>query len=195
MPLRTFLAIDVDDAARERLASVAAALQGGGAKVRPVAAENIHVTLNFLGDVADEALADVCRAVAAVAAAGQPFTFAVRGVRCMPPRGRVRILWADVDDADGRLAELQGELAGAMSALGFRPDEREYHPHLTIARVKYVSDPRALRGAAGPYADEEFGLQRAERVTTYTSLLTPQGPVYTAAAKAVLGGQGREKNI
>ena len=161
MGLRTFLAIDVDAETRERLASVAAALRGGGAKVRPVAAENIHVTLNFLGDVADEALADVCRAAADVAAANEPFTFAVRGVQCMPPRGRVRIVWADVDDADGRLTDLQGQLTGAMSTLGFRPDAREYHPHLTIARVKYVANPRALREAAGPYEDEDFGLQRA----------------------------------
>ena len=188
MAARTFLALDVDETVREHLARIAGGLRVGGARVRPVAPENIHVTLNFLGDVADEALDDVCRAVADVAAAAQPFEFTVRGVRCVPPRGQVRIVWADVDDPDSRLAELQKALTAAMSALGFRPDRREYHPHLTVARVKYVANPLALREAAGPYEDEDFGLQTAECVTTYTSKLTPGGAVYTAAARAPLGG-------
>jgi len=190
VPLRTFLALDVDAAVRERLPSIAGGLQVGRAKLRPVPPENIHVTLNFLGDVADAALGDVCRAVADVGAASEPFTFTVRGVRCMPPKGRVNILWADVADPEARLAGLQGELTEAMSALGFRPDARTYHPHLTIARVKYAADPRALRQAVAPFADEDFGPQRAERVTTYTSELTPRGAVYIPAARAALGGTG-----
>ena len=158
-----------------------------GAKVHPVEAANIHVTLNFLGEVADETLNDVCLAVADVAAAVEPFEFAVRGVRCMPPQGRPRIVWADVDDPAGRLATLQKDLTDAMADLGFRPDHRKYHAHLTIARVKHVQVPGALRGSADQYADKDFGTHLAEQVTTYTSLLTPEGPVYTAAAHAPLG--------
>ena len=188
MAARTFLALDVSAAVRERLASIAGALGGPGATIRPVPAGNIHVTLNFLGDVADDVLPDVCGAVQRIAAAVDPFDFAVRGVRCMPPRGRVRIVWADAGDADGRLAKLQSELTGAMSALGFQAERREYHPHLTLARVKYVSSPGALREAVGRHADEDFAPQRADYVTTYTSRLTGQGAMYTAASRAPLGG-------
>lgn len=186
MSARTFLALDVSGAARERLAAVASELCGPGAKVRPVAPGNIHVTLNFLGEVADDTLNDVCLAVGQVAAAAEQFAFAVRGVRCMPPRGMPRIVWADVDDPSGGLVELQQKLADAMTALGFRPDARRYHPHLTIARVKYASDPRALRQAVEAYANEGFGSQGAECVTTYTSVLARGGAVYTAAARAAL---------
>ena len=185
--VRTFLAIDVDAPARGRLAAIAAEFRIAGAKVRPVAPGNIHVTLNFLGDVGDDALNDVCLAAADVAAAAEPFDFAVRGVRCMPPKGRPRIVWADVDEPAGRLVALQGELAGAMSALGYRPDSRRYHAHLTIARVKEASAPQALRRAVETYADEQFAPQRAGHVTTYTSVLTPAGAIYTAAARAALG--------
>ena len=188
MAVRTFIALDVPAEVRERLASIAGALVGPGAKVRLVPAGNMHVTLNFLGDVGDEALDDVCRAVGCVAEAVEPFDLAVRGVRCMPPRGRVRIVWADVVDADGRLAKLQDELTGAMSVLGFPAERREYHPHLTMARVKYVSNPVALREAVRQHADEDFGVHEADCVTTYTSRLTGQGAVYTAASRAALGG-------
>ena len=173
---------------RGRLARIVGDLRVGGARVSPVAPENIHVTLNFLGDVAEEALGDVCRAVAAVAAAAEPFEFTVRGLRCVPPRGAVRIVWADVDDPDCRLGGLQKALAAAMSTLGFRPDRRKYHPHLTVARVRYATSQRALRAAFEAYADEDFGRQTAECVTTYTSELTPSGAIYAAAARAALGG-------
>ena len=186
MPARTFLAIDVSDAARKRLAAVAAELCVDGATVRPVAPGNIHVTLNFLGDVADDTLNDVCLAAGDVAAEAEQFDFAVRGVRCMPPRGKPRIVWADVDDPSGCLVELQQKLADAMTELGFRPDARRYHPHLTIARVKYASDPRALRQAVEAYANESFGPQVAECVTTYTSVLARGGATYTAAARAAM---------
>ena len=158
-----------------------------GAKVHPIEAANIHVTLNFLGEVAGRMLNDVCLAVAEVAEAVEPFEFAVRRVRCMPPQGRPRIIWADVDDPAGPLATLQKDLTGAMADLGFRPDHRKYHAHLTIARVKHVSAAGVLREAAEQYAETDFGTHLAEQVTTYTSLLTPGGPVYTAAAHAPLG--------
>ena len=187
MSARTFLAIDVDGAVRGRLAEIAAEFRIDGAKVSPVAPGNIHVTLNFLGDVGDDTLKDVCQAAADVAAAAEPFDFAVRGVRCMPPRGQPRIVWADVDEPTGRLVALQAALAGAMAVLGYRPDSRRYHPHLTIARVKDASDPQALRRAVETYADETFAPQRGEQVTTCTSVLTPTGAIYTAAARAALG--------
>jgi len=184
--VRTFLALDVDAAIRRRLAAIASELCIDGATVRPVARDNIHVTLNFLGEVADAALNDVCLAVADVAATVEPFEFVVRSVRCMPPRGRPRIVWADVDDPTGRLATLQKDLTGAMADLGFRPDHRRYQPHLTIARVKHVSAADALRAVADQYTETVFGTQAGGQVTTYTSELTPQGPIYTAAARAPL---------
>lgn len=148
---------------------------------------NIHLTLDFLGDVADEMLNDVCRAAAAVAATAEPFDFAIRRVCCMPPHGQPRIIWAEADDEAGQLAELQQDLTDAMSALGFRPDHRKYHPHVTIARVRYARTPDALRLAIEPYADAEFDMQQARHVTTYTSALGPGGPTYTAASRAPLG--------
>jgi len=187
MSARTFLALDVDAAVRTRLARIVADLCIDGARVRCVAAENIHLTLNFLGDVADDMLNDVCLAVADVATAAEPLDFAIRRVRCMPPRGQPKIIWVDADNEGGQLIELQQALTDAMSALGFRPDHRKYHPHVTIARVRYARAPDALRLAIEPYADADFAAQQARHVTTYTSVLAAGGPAYTVAARAPLG--------
>jgi len=188
MATRTFLAIDVDAPVRARLARIAERFSVAGAKVRGVARENIHLTLNFLGEVADDMLNDVCHAVADVAATAEPFDFAVGRVCCIPASGQPKVVWVDVDDPSGQLIELQEDLTAAMTEMGFRPDHRKYHPHVTIARVRYAESPDAVRDAVAPYAQADFAPQYAMHVTTYTSALAPDGPTYAVAARAVLGG-------
>lgn len=188
MPARTFIALQIDRRCRAALAAAARTLDVPGAKIRFVAEDNIHVTLNFLGDVADADLAEVSRLASQAAAGVAPFDFGVRGIVCVPPDRRVRMIWAGVADPTGRLVELYDRLAAALATQAGRKDDRPFRPHVTLARVKFVKDPRRLRDAAGPLAGKDFGTQHAESLVVYTSLLTPAGPVYTPAAGADLGG-------
>ena len=187
MALRTFLALNIDEATRKDLAATAVQLGCPDVKMRCVAEENLHVTLNFLGDVADAQMHELCQALEDAAAGVVQFDFDVRGIRCIPPRGQLRMIWADVDDPTSRLAELQEQLTLATEGLGLRQERREYRPHLTLARIKYAKNPDALRNAAGPLAGKDFGLQHAREVTIYTSKLTPAGPIYTPVSRAPLG--------
>lgn len=186
---RTFLALDIDELVRDRLAGLPGRLRLPDAKIRWVEPENLHVTLNFLGDVSGETLAEVCAAAEDCAGEVEPFDFRVRGVLPVPPHGRkLRMFWAGVEDPTGRLVELQGKLADAMSDLGLRREDRAYRPHLTIARVKSARDPRRLIAAVKPVGEEEFGTVFCDRVMVYTSELGPDGPKYTAVAQPELGG-------
>jgi 2'-5' RNA ligase len=187
MPVRTFLALDLDDAILDRLESARRALDDGQSRVNWVERENLHVTLCFLGDVPDELLADVCRIAEGAAGEVEAFEFDVRGLRPVPPHAAPRMIWADVRDPTGRLVLLQEKLADALVGLRLRQEERAYKPHITLARVKFASDPHGLRRAAEAMADEDFGVQHAEEVVAYASHLTPEGPVYSAIARAGLG--------
>lgn len=182
MSARTFIALDLDDIIRSRLADAGRKLLAGGAKVRWVDRANLHVTLQFLGDVGDEKLVEVCAAVAEVAEQTTPFEFDVRGLLCIPPGGRVRMIWGGVQDPGCGAAELHDKLDVALEPLGFAPEDRSFRPHVTVARIKSAPDPRRLRSAVAPWADRDFGMQHADRVTVYTSELTPKGPIYTPAA-------------
>jgi len=188
MVVRTFLALDIAEATRDALVAAAGELRDSRSKVRWVAPENLHVTVKFLGDVAEDDVRGVCDAVAEAARAVEPFDFHVRELRCMPPGGKVRMVWAGVDEPSGRLAELFGKLEAVLEPLGFPPERRSFSPHVTLGRVKFVGDPRALRAAAGRYAEEHFGAQRAEHVAVYRSELTGQGPIYSAMARPPIGG-------
>jgi len=182
MSARTFIALDLDEIIRSRLADAGRKLDTGGAKIRWVDRANLHVTLQFLGDVEDEKLAEVCTAVERVAGQTTPFEFDVRGLLCIPPGGRARMIWGGVQDPVCGVAELYDQLSAALEPLGFTPEDRSFRPHVTVARIKYAPDPRRLRSAVAPLAERDFGMQHTDRVTVYTSELTPKGPIYTPVA-------------
>jgi len=189
MANRIFLAIDINDGVRGRVRAVQDDLKPAPGKIRWVAPQNIHVTLCFLGDVGDDVLAEVCKAARQVASGHRPFDFDVRGVLCVPPAGRLRMLWIGVDDSGEAMTRLQGDLADALGDLGMPKEERRFRPHLTLARVKFTKDTGGIRSAAAEKAETNFGTVRAAQVTVYSSRLGPEGPTYTALAAAPLGGQ------
>jgi len=187
MSTRTFLALDLDDAIRRQLGDVQRELERVGAAVRWTEVGQIHVTLKFLGDVADEDLARVCEIAAKVAAGVESFDFMVTGVTSAPPTGQMRMVWVDIADPTGRMAELHRRLDDAYAELGFRKETRRFRPHLTLGRVKSGRKVPELRRAIAAIAGRQFGNQPAERVTVYSSQLRPSGPIYTPLAEAPLG--------
>jgi len=184
MAIRTFLALDLDAPIRDRLTAAARGLPQVDSRIRWVAPENLHVTLKFLGDVPETDVAEVCNAVVALAGRIEPFDFDVSHLRCIPPAGKVRMVWADVREPTGRMASVFEQAEAALSGLGFPRERRGFRPHVTLGRVKLTRNAAGLRAAAAQYADTLFGSQRAGGVVVYRSELTPRGPIYTPMARA-----------
>ncbi|HUT56598.1 MAG TPA: RNA 2',3'-cyclic phosphodiesterase [Phycisphaerae bacterium] len=185
--MRTFLALDLDDAILDGLDRVMRELDDPAAKIRWVQRANQHLTMLFLGEVPDETLSQVCDLAAAAAGQVEAFDYQVRGVQCVPPRGGLRMIWAGVLDPSGGLAALHGELAAALSGLGLHEEDRAFKPHITLARVKFAPDPGNIRRRAEPLRDTDFGARHAEELVVYGSKLTPGGPVYAPVSRAPLG--------
>ena len=129
MPRRLFIAIDLPKPACWQLGQLVAAPPRG---VRPVRPAQMHLTLHFLGDVEDDRLAALAKAVAEVR--HQPFTIAIRGTGVFPPQGRPSVLWAGVADSES-LAELHASIGTAIEACGMEIERRPYVPHVTLARL------------------------------------------------------------
>jgi len=188
MRVRTFMALPLDEAMKDRLASAQADLAAAGAKVRWVAREALHLTVKFLGSVEDRALGDVCAAAADAAAQVEPFRIGLTGLTPVPAAGALRMIWAAVDEPTGRLERLNALLEAACEALGFKAEKRAYRPHLTLGRVKGGRNLAELRAAAAAYADVDFGDCAADELIAFASELGPQGPTHTALSHARLGG-------
>jgi 2'-5' RNA ligase len=191
MPVRTFVAIEIDDAARDALMQAIGRVSAGAGDidVKWAGRENLHITMKFLGAVPDEDLAKVCQAVSDAAAESTPLEFFLPGLVCVPPGGnRVRMVWASVAEPTGQMAALAQRLEAALGPMGFAPEHREFSPHITLGRVKNPRGSGLLRPAVQPFAACAFGRQEAVEVVTFASKLTPRGPIYSPLARAKLKG-------
>jgi len=187
MATRTFLAVPLDERVVAGLAKAQQVLSGTGTRMRWVARENLHLTVKFLGDVADADLADVCRVASEIAAEIDPHEFVVRGLTAIPPSGQLRMVWANVVEPTGQLEALASLAEDSYGAMGFKRENRRFRPHLTLGRVKSGHNVAALREAVADFAGTDFGATRAEKLIVFGSRLTPAGPIYTPLATAAVG--------
>jgi 2'-5' RNA ligase len=181
--VRLFLAVEVPGDVRDLVAAAIRDLRDRLPRARWVPAENLHITLAFLGGVSPGLLAWV-RERASVATAGlAPFEVAVSGLGAFPRTGRIRVLWVGLDDPTGGLAGLAGALADEL-AEEFPPQDRPFSAHLTLARADPPIAVDRGRLAATELRSEPFVVERA---SLFRSHLGRPAPRYETLASFPLG--------
>lgn len=115
--------------------------------------ENIHLTLKFLGEIQIPVVSKLSNAAARAVAEFSPFQITLADTGVFPKQGTPRVLWIGVQDESGKLAELQTRLEEASASEGFAKEERAFHPHLTIARLR---KPQGARTLAAAHEDMRF---------------------------------------
>lgn len=186
MKTRTFIAIQASDAVRSGALAVADRLRRVAEGVKWVEPENLHWTLQFLGEIDDIEIAEVCRRVDEAAAKTPSFPVAVQGVGAFPDRQRPKTLWVGVGEGADPMTALQASIEASLADLGFRRDYRRYMPHLTIGRVGSGSANPALTDRLAKLADEPIGEMVVDAVTVYASRLARAGAKYTVLAQLEL---------
>ncbi len=192
--MRIFTAVELPGDLRARLAAAAAEFLWDVPSVRRVAAENVHVTVRFLGEVEPDRIDGLEAALGAAAAAVAPGSARLRGFGAFPSPGRPRVFWGGVDDTEGALVALEAGVSHALEPLGFPREDRVFHPHATVARVRHRR--RGRRGQPrsqaripdlGPPPGQDFGPFPVHELTLFHSELTGDGVLYTALARLPLG--------
>lgn len=137
--MRTFVALRVGADIRRRLHREATRLQDAEAALRPIHEQDLHITLQFLGGTSDQETWQVSQALARVAAEHPPIEVEYAGLGAFPVPERARVVWAGVRelaDSTGRLERLVEALGQALGELGFPPERRRFHPHVTLCRLR-----------------------------------------------------------
>jgi 2'-5' RNA ligase len=185
--LRTFLAVDLGKAIRDRCVVLQETLGRAGVEVKWVEPDNLHVTLLFLGEVDEREVPEVCRVVGEVCATRPPFTVSVETVGCFPNPRRPRVLWVGVGEGMQELVGLHDALEAALEKLGcYRREERQYKPHVTLGRVKGERPADGLAAALARQAGWQGGRIAVSDVLVLSSELTSAGPLYSLLSKARL---------
>ena len=180
MAVRTFVAVLLPDDLRGRLALAIDALRPHAPGVAWVAAENLHVTVKFLGGVEEARLAEV-RAALERAVTAPAFEVNMRGLGAFPGATRARVLWAGAPGSPA-FAGLAGAVDRALAGLGFPPEVRGFTPHVTLGRVREPGRNPALASALEAAAHRDFGALRVDRISLMRSDLSPRGARYTELA-------------
>ncbi|MBC7222928.1 MAG: RNA 2',3'-cyclic phosphodiesterase [Anaerolineae bacterium] len=191
--VRAFVAIELSPGLVEALGALMARLRKElpASALRWVRPEGIHLTLQFLGNVPAEQVPAIVRALEGACAEVPPLTMEVGGLGCFPDVRRPRVLWVGVEEPTGQLLRLQRHVAQALEPLGYEPDRRGFHPHLTLARAARSARPADLRQVGAWVASAEptvLGSLQADHVSLMRSDLRPTGAVYTRLAAVALGG-------
>lgn len=149
-----------------------------------MAEDNLHITLRFLGEVGDDLLPGVCDLGETVAPETGLFVLPLDRLGAFPSPGRARVLWAGPTPNSASFATLAQGLEEGVQALGFPPERKPAHPHVTLARLRIPQDLASLvEGTVLPSLRAEV-----DRLTLMQSELRPQGPLYTAVERWRLGG-------
>lgn len=176
--IRAFIASQLPDDVKDALGEVARALAGRvphGA-VRWVRPQQMHLTLNFLGNTPIDKLPVIMEAMDLAAGKRAPFAMRLDDVGCFPNARRPRVIWVGLSGGTKQLAALKSGLDERLAPLGWPPENRPFRAHLTLGRVK---DERGAQDVEWT-ADVPRLEVPVKAINLIESQLRPDGPVYTA---------------
>jgi 2'-5' RNA ligase len=175
--LRLFVALEIPEDVRKNLAELIRELRGVAPQAKWVRAENLHITLKFIGEIAAEKL-DPIRGALAKARSDSLVKLDFRGLGFFPNEKNPRVFWAGIE-ASGNLKTLASEIEIGLETIGIPREQRPFSPHLTLARFESRKVPEKLRAAIRENGAREFGAFETKRFHLIESKLRPSGAEYT----------------
>ena len=172
MTKRLFVAIDLPESTRQLLANLDPHIRG----VRWIDPVQMHLTLAFFGDVADDIELALREKLGSIEFGA--FFLPVARVGTFSTKGAPKIIWIGVGRAHPHLFQIYKRVHEAALAAGLESELRPWHPHITIARCRDVA-PQSLRSLLKANEDLDAGMIRVDAFHLYSSDLTPAGPIHT----------------
>ncbi len=185
--MRLFLAIDLDEVIRKKLARFVEGVAGFAPDVRWMKPEALHLTLKFIGEFPETKLEGLKAGLAWVRSARFDLSFS--GTGFFPSAKSARVFWVGVQ-GDERLQKLASSVDGAVEKFGVEREARAYTPHLTLARAgsgrpsrgkddKVNNRFQTLRERLEKMPPPDFGTMTAREFYLYQSKLSPRGSEYS----------------
>jgi 2'-5' RNA ligase len=186
--IRTFIAVSASPELRRAAQQLVALLRPSAGDLKWIAAENLHWTMQFLGDVDELEIPAVCSAVATATANVESFELHACGAGAFPAPERPRTLWLGAGRGAQAMCALHSAIQKRLDRLGYRSEQRRFVPHITLGRAGRNERPRSLVRELAGLAEFDGGSMLVDEVTVYSSQLQPEGPFYDVLARAPLSG-------
>ena len=172
--MRVFVAIEISD---EKIINSIKQLQKKiNIAAKPTKLENLHFTLQFLGEISDEKVSQIIKVLHTIKFSS--FNINLKGLGIFPKSNNPRIIWVGISNDEGNqmLIELTKKVGKTLEDVGFSK-EKPSKPHITIFRIK--KKPSNITKELNQYSTIEFGVQKVTSIKLKKSELTPDGPIYS----------------
>lgn len=186
--IRTFLAIELPRALLSKIEEVQVGLRSSQADVRWVSLENLHLTLKFFGNIDESQIEPIVQSIDQAVQETPPIHLRAKGMGAFPNLRNPRVIWIGFVEGKEDLTSFQNKLEIEFEKIGFPREDRPFHPHLTLGRVRSSRGKEDLIKRMERYKEEEFGEILVEKVVLFKSDLRPSGPIYTPLREMRLRG-------
>ncbi len=185
--MRTFIAIELEENIKTNLSEFLKKLDMGTKGIRWVKSQGMHLTLKFLGEITEKKACQVRAVLDQSIKDYPPFSLSLKGTGAFPSRSKFpRVLWVGVDHNE-TLHKIQTRLENEMEKLHFPKEKREFHPHLTLGRIKKPQNLGPVLNLFQQQEKKDFGKMNVEKITFFQSILKPTGAEYSILSEHKLG--------
>ena len=179
MKKRIFIAVDISEEARQKVAEYIGELKRefSNIKVGWDRPEKLHLTLKFLGDTEENQLEKLKEIVEKIAGQFSNLKFQISNTGVFPSPRNARVLWLGVNGDVEELQKINSVLEVECEKIGFKKEKRIFKPHLTIARIR---EPQKSKNLVQKHLANKFEPVSFEvcEIVIYESKLQPTGSVY-----------------
>ncbi|MFH0701865.1 MAG: RNA 2',3'-cyclic phosphodiesterase [Candidatus Woesearchaeota archaeon] len=147
--------------------------------ISPVAVENLHLTIKFLGEVEEEKILEISEKLSQLASLTPSFPVELKGIGVFPDLKQPRVVWIGTESKE--LVRLMRTVDKELDYI--RQNEHAAGiPHLTLARIKSTNE-FLLRSFLHRHSNQNWGTLKVDRICLYEATLTPIGPIYAVLSE------------
>jgi 2'-5' RNA ligase len=185
--VRAFIAIKISSEIQDKLEGIQKKLKQADAHVSWVNSENIHLTLQFLGNIEETQIPDIEAQLRESVKLVTPFQLQVGYAGAFPNLRYPRVIWIGVTDSEeNSLKTLQEDMSSRLRKLGFKQESGRFKPHLTLGRVRSQKNKSSLLRAIEAIVNIWVGEIAVDAIYLIKSELKPTGAEYTDLAEIKL---------
>ncbi len=183
--MRTFIAVALQDhiidAVNKFLLKTTQEVKNN--KISWVKKENLHITIKFLGEIKENQVEIVEKVLSEVAKYIKSFEVEVKEMGVFPNINSPRVIWIGIKDETKSLSSIANFVEEKLSQFDFPKENKEFTAHLTIGRVKKLTDINEIKTYIEKYKNIDLGKNKIDNITFFQSILHPQGPQYIVIKK------------
>jgi len=183
---RTFIAFEIDPSNQKQLVSLKDRLDWGKASIKWVQADQIHLTLKFLGDISQQQVESVKELLPELLKNYKSIDTVISHLGAFPHAKQPKVLWAGLTGDNATITSIVHQLEDRLATLGFSKEQKNFSSHITIGRVRSANRSDRFEETLGSFRFAPPLRQTLQTITFYESRLTTHGPIYTPIVNVVL---------